>query len=122
MLFQSPEFALLFAGAAIAFYAVPGRFRLHVLAVSSLGFYAASGTLDFLLLLATLGVTYAVSLRVRKDGSRWPIYVGVGLLLTSLAYLKYDDFIYQNLQSIFGSGLFAERPAYLSTILPLGIS
>jgi alginate O-acetyltransferase complex protein AlgI len=122
LLFQSPEFALLFAVAAIAFYAVSGRFRLHVLAASSLGFYAASGVLDFFLLLVTLGVTYAISLRIRENGAKWPIYVGIGLLLTSLAYLKYDDFIYQNLQSAFGSQLFAERPGYLSTILPLGIS
>jgi len=55
-------------------------------------------------------------------GSKLPIYLGIGLLLTSLAYLKYDDFIYQNLQSLFGSALFSERPQYLSTILPLGIS
>ena len=122
MLFQTPEFALLFIGTVVAFYAIAGRFRLHVLAVSSLGFYAASGSLDFLLLLATLGISYVISLRVRVGGPKWPIYIGVGLLLTNLAYLKYDDFIYQNLQSLFGSSLFSDRPQFLSTVLPLGIS
>jgi alginate O-acetyltransferase complex protein AlgI len=122
VLFQSPEFALLFLGTAVAFYLVANQFRLHILAISSLGFYAASGLLDFTLLLVTLGVSYAVSRRINEGGARWPIYVGVGLLLTSLAYLKYDDFIYQNLQSVFGESVFSERPGYLSTVLPLGIS
>jgi len=107
---------------ATAFYVFGERFRLQILALTSLGFYAASGLLDFTLLLVTLGVSYAVSLRIKEGGARWPIYISVGLLLANLAYLKYDDFIYQSLQSVFGSSVFNDRPQYLSTVLPLGIS
>ena len=122
MLFQTPEFALLFVATVVAFYWFASKYRLQVLAVASLGFYAASGLLDFALLLGTLSLTYALSRQVREGGPRWPIYVAVGLLFASLGYFKYDEFVYQNLRSVFGSSIFLNRSSFFSTVLPLGIS
>jgi alginate O-acetyltransferase complex protein AlgI len=122
MLFQTPEFVLLFVVTVIAFNGLGSKYRLQVLAVASLGFYAVSGTLDFAVLLGTIVVTYVLSKQVREDGPRWPIYVAVVLLFTSLAYFKYDEFIYENLRSVFGTTILMNRSSSLSTILPLGIS
>ena len=122
MLFQTPEFALLFVATIILFYWLASKYRLSVLAIASFGFYAASGTLDFVLLLGTVGLTYILSKRVTVGGPRWPIFVAITLLFASLAYFKYDEFIYENLRSVFGSSIPSDRSPFLSTILPLGIS
>jgi alginate O-acetyltransferase complex protein AlgI len=122
MLFQTPEFALLFAATLLAFYFLARGHRLQVLALASLTFYAASGVLDFLLLLGTILLTYFLSKRVDPHRSKWPIYVAVALLIASLAYFKYGEFAYQNLRALWGGAAWLDRPAFLATILPLGIS
>ena len=66
MLFQTAAFGFLFIGTLAAFYGLPRRFRLVVLGVSSLLFYAASGLLDFSLLIGTLVISYQMSRRVRQ--------------------------------------------------------
>lgn len=122
MLFQTPEFGILFAATLFAFYFLARGYRLQVLALASLAFYAASGILDFTILLGTILITYALSKRVKPQGEKWPIYVTLILLLASLGYFKYGDFVYQNLQSLLGGPSWLDRPEYLATILPLGIS
>ncbi|HEU0021869.1 MAG TPA: MBOAT family O-acyltransferase [Dehalococcoidia bacterium] len=122
MLFQTPEFGLLFAATLIAFYLLARSHRLQVLALASLTFYAASGLLDFMLLVGTILLTYALSKRVNPHRGKWPIYVAVVLLIGSLAYFKYGDFAYQNLRVALGGATWLDRPGFLATILPLGIS
>ena len=121
MLFQTPEFALLLGVTLAVFYGVPNRYRLHVLSFASLVFYAYSGVVDFVLLVGVIVVTYFLSRRVSTAGSRWPIGVAIALLFASLLYFKYGDFVYENLQTVFGSS-FPERSSFLSSALPLGIS
>ena len=65
---ETITFVLLFIATLVAFYRLPPRFRLKTLAVSSLIFYAASGMIDFALLIATLALTYQLSLRIRPGG------------------------------------------------------
>jgi alginate O-acetyltransferase complex protein AlgI len=48
--------------------------------------------------------------------------VAVALLIGSLAYFKYGEFAYQNLRALLGGAAWLDRPAYLASILPLGIS
>ncbi len=122
MLFQSPEFGLLFAATLAAFYLVARGHRLKVLAVASLAFYAASGVLDFFLLLGTLAVSYIALRQVRPGGPKWPVVVPVFLLLAGLGYFKYSDFAYDNVQGIFGLAEPQEQPGWIRDILPLGIS
>jgi alginate O-acetyltransferase complex protein AlgI len=122
MLFQTPEFGVLFAATLVAFYFLARGYRLQVLAVTSLIFYAASGILDSLLLLGTILLTYFLSKRVNPHGDRWPIYLAVVLLIASLAYFKYGDFAYQNLRAVLGETTWLDRPPFLATFLPLGIS
>ena len=93
-----------------------------MLGVSSLLFYAASGLLDFSLLLGTLGISYWLSLRIKPGGPKWPLVAGILLLFVSLIFFKYDEFIYDNVNALLvGVGLVA-LPRLSSNILPLGIS
>ena len=122
MLFQTPEFGLLFAATLIAFYFLAPRHRLQILALASLLFYAASGILDFALLIGTILLTYVLSKRVTPNGEKWPIYVALLFLVSSLGYFKYSEFAYQNLQAAFGDVSWLHRPTFLAAVLPLGIS
>ena len=80
MLFQTPEFGLLFAATLIAFYSFARGYRLQVLALASLGFHAASGIIDFTLLVGTILLTYVLSKRVKPQGDKWPIYAALSPL------------------------------------------
>ena len=122
MLFQTIEFGILFAVTTAIFYKVCRGYRLHVLATSSLIFYAASGTADFVVLAATIIFSYFLSRHVRAGGDRWPIFVAVGLLFASLGYFKYSEFILTNFDRAFGTSIIETRSSIASTILPLGIS
>ena len=90
--------------------------------VSSLLFYAASGLIDFVLLIAVLVVSYQLSLRVRPGGPKWPLVAGITLLFGSLAYFKYGDFLYQNTNQILSTFTVLALPRLGGVILPLGIS
>jgi len=122
LLFQTIEFGILFALTVAVFYKFARGYRLQVLAISSLIFYAVSGSADFVVLVSTIVFTYFLSHRVRERGDRWPIFVAVGLLFASLGYFKYSEFILTNVDSAFGSSIIETRSSLASTILPLGIS
>ncbi len=122
MLFQTPEFGLLLIATLVAFYALARGHRLSVLAIASLIFYAASGLLDFALLMATILVSYGLSKRVQPGGQKWPIYAGIIMLMGALAYFKYSDFLYDSLNGALTNTVYFGRPSFLNTVLPLGIS
>ena len=48
--------------------------------------------------------------------------MALAILLASLGYFKYSDFVYQSLQTAFGGASWFYHPTFLATILPLGIS
>lgn len=122
MLFQTAAFGLLLFATLLAFYFLPKKFRLAVLGVSSLLFYAASGLLDFALLMATLVIAYRLSLTVKPGGSRVPIILGLMLLLGTLGYFKYSDFAYENVNVLLSVFSLSPLPRFGADILPLGIS
>lgn len=122
MLFHTVTFGLLLVGTLAAFYLLPRRWRLFVLAISSLMFYAAAGLVDFGVLLAILVVTYRLSLRIRPSGPKWPIAVALLLALGSLAYFKYAAFIYVNINIVLSSVDLPSLPRFGGFVLPLGIS
>jgi alginate O-acetyltransferase complex protein AlgI len=102
MLFQTPEFLALFLLTLLAFYGLRARFRLATLAAASTFFYAASGLGYLAVFMATIVVSYAISLRLKQDGPRWPLYAAVCVMLGSLAYFRYGGFIYDNLDPVYG--------------------
>jgi len=122
VLFQTPEFVALFLLTIAGFYYFARKFRLHVLAIASLAFYAFSGIPDFIILLTTIAGTYLLSKRVKPGGDLWPIYIAIFLLIASLGYFKYSEFIYTNLNRTVGTFFLPTRSVSVSSLLPLGIS
>ncbi len=122
MLFQTAQFALLFLATLVAFYGLPQRFRLRVLAASSLVFYAASGLLHFGLLLATLVISYRLSLWIRPRGPKWPMVTGVVLVFGSLGFFKYSEFVYEIANTNLTRLGLPTLPHVGGYLLPLGIS
>jgi alginate O-acetyltransferase complex protein AlgI len=122
LLFQTAIFVLLFIGTLVVFYRFPQRFRLPALGVSSLLFYAASGLIDFVLLITVISVSYQLSLRVRPGGPKWPLVAGILLLFGSLAYFKYGGFLYENANHLLAALDIPSLPRFGGAVLPLGIS
>lgn len=122
MLFQTIIFLFLFLATLAFFYTLPKRFRLSVLATSSLIFYIVGGLIDFALLLSTLIISYYLSKKIRPYGPKWPIAVCIALLLTSLGYFKYANFVYQNANTVLLDFTNTTIPTFGGSIIPLGIS
>ena len=122
MLFQTPEFGLLLLLTLAAFYGLPQRFRLTVLVLASLSFYAASGLLHFVLLLAMLGITYRLSSLIRPGRSKWPLAASLLLPLATLTFFKYSEFLYMNAGVLTTKLGLPELPHMGGYLLPLGIS
>ena len=121
MLFQTLPFLVLFLACVAAFYAFPTR-RKAVIALASLAFYAASGLIDLAVLVVTVLVSYWFALRIARTGSGRALAVACVLLIASLAYFQYAAFLYESAASMLGFSLAPERPAFIATLLPLGIS
>src|SRR6202045_3930224 len=89
-----------------------------VLAAASLVFYGAWRPIYLLLLLASIGVNFALGLRMEDPLRRRSIgSLGVALNLAVLCYFKYTNFIFDSLNRLTGAPL-----PFVTIILPLGIS
>lgn len=122
VLFQTPEFALLFIGTAVTFYVLPRRARLSVLAVGSLLFYAASSVFDFALLVFVLFLTYRLTCAIEIGGRRIQLYAVIVIMIGLLAYFKYANFVSTNIDRSLTFVGWDTFPHVSSMILPLGIS
>jgi alginate O-acetyltransferase complex protein AlgI len=124
--FNSPEFALLFAAAVLFSRWAPHRLRIWGLLGASLLFYGWWSVPFLGLLLFTIGVDYAVGLRLGFERSpRRRTLLLVGSLVANLGVLfvfKYLDFFLEtwHLASSWSTG--AAVPVAYRLILPLGIS
>lgn len=121
MLFQTLPFLVLFVVTVAAYYALPSQ-RLRIIAIASLVFYAASGLIDLAVLLTTILVSYYFALRIARTNSSRALGWACLLLVASLAYFKYSDFLYQSAADLLRFSSLGPRPAFLATVLPLGIS
>jgi alginate O-acetyltransferase complex protein AlgI len=119
--FNSLEFLLLFLPVTfVAFYAVPMRFRLHVLAGASFAFYGVSGVEVLVaFIIAILWVYFAASLF-----GKWPkllaTVAAVSVPLLFLVMFKYLNFILNIVQA--GPETRSHFWFFLSLLLPAGIS
>ena len=122
MLFNSVVFVLLFLPAVFLLFAYVHRRSIEasllVLLIASIVFYAWWRPVYLLLLGASIGVNYAIGLRLQAAGaSRGWLILGVALNLGCLAFFKYTDFFIGSLDDAFGFGI--ARP---EIVLPLAIS
>jgi D-alanyl-lipoteichoic acid acyltransferase DltB (MBOAT superfamily) len=122
MLFSSFTFLFQFLPAtALAFAAArrhSPRAGIMVLAGASLFFYGAWQPIYLLVLLASIGLNFALGLKMEDAKRRRYIgTLGVALNLAVLCYFKYTNFILDNLTSLTSTPL-----PFANIVLPLGIS
>jgi alginate O-acetyltransferase complex protein AlgI len=119
MLFNSPQFLLVFLPAALLFVALAKRAMgaaagMAVLILASLFFYGWWNVWALAVIGASIAVNYcfATALSNSQRKFRFPImWLGIALNIAALGYFKYTNFILS---------MFAWKP--LSIILPLAIS
>src|SRR6202165_983173 len=122
MLFSSYTFLFQFLPATVLAFAAARRHSpragIMVLAGASLFFYGAWRPIYLLLPLASIGVNFALGLRMEDPLRRRSIgSLGVALNLAVLCYFKYTNFIFDSLNMLTGAPL-----PFVNIILPLGIS
>ena len=122
MLFNSPQFVLLFlpiAFAGFAFLASRGwndGAKLWVVA-ASLVFYSWWRPENLPLLVGSIAANYAIGRRLVQAPSRGLLTLGIVLNVLFLGYFKYTMFLASAADSLFDAGWTAPR-----ILLPLGIS
>ena len=122
MLFSSYTFLFQFFPATVLAFAAARRHSpragIMVLAGASLFFYGAWRPVYLLLLIASIGVNFALGLRMEDPLRRRAIGTfGVALNLAVLCYFKYTNFIFDSLNTLTGAPL-----PFVNIVLPLGIS
>lgn len=126
MLFNSWGYLLFLALGVGLHWLLPHRFRIHLLAILSICFYAMWRWDFCLLMVFSAWVDYVASSRIaaaenKRTRKHWlwaSLIVNLGLLV----FFKYTYFLYANLQAmggLFGVGM---PDLALGILLPLGIS
>lgn len=121
MLFNSPEFLLLFLPVSLLLFVAAAKFgrgRLPhlVLIAASMFFYAWWDWRYLGLLVVSTAVNYGVSERCAQPSKPWLI-TGIAFNVAVLGYFKYTDFAIENLNALAGTNF-----NLLHIVLPLGIS
>jgi D-alanyl-lipoteichoic acid acyltransferase DltB (MBOAT superfamily) len=125
MLFNSFAYALFLPAVAIAYFALPQRWRWLLLLVASCGFYMAFVPVFILILAFTILVDYAAGILIEgASGSarRAWLTASIAANVSVLAAFKYFNFFSANataLLHLFGAG--ATLPL-LHLVLPIGLS
>jgi alginate O-acetyltransferase complex protein AlgI len=126
MVFSSNVFLLIFLPVFFAiYYLTPNKLRSYTILIGSYTFYAW-WRVDYLVLVALISVwSYIASLMIysARDKS-WRLifmWLGIGGDLASLAYFKYFNFFFANLNDVLTT--FGSQPFDVwNVILPIGIS
>lgn len=129
MLFNSFGFLLFFALVALAYYALPHRWRWPLLLVASYYFYSSFDPKYLLLLALATGIAYVAGLAAgaRRDApeARLALAIGVAGELAVLLIFKYFDFLMGSLAAVLeryaalGGQVALPR---LGLVLPVGLS
>lgn len=116
MLPNSFTFLAFFGAIAVAYYALPHRFRWPLLLLASVYFYSTFEPVYLLLLVAVTGVTYLAGRGIEAQegtGTRKTIFVAsVLLVISSLVVFKYYDFLLDSAESLFLRSWFASRTIF----------
>jgi alginate O-acetyltransferase complex protein AlgI len=125
MLFNSPEFTLVFLpGVVISFYLVRRWIgvsgTIPLLIVASLAYYAWWSAYYAVLLIGWILINAAVAWAIvvsRGRIKKWLLYLGIAINLVVLGYFKYRLFFAESLGSLIGMEFVVGK-----VILPIGIS
>lgn len=134
MLFNSTEFLIFFPIVILLYYLIPTRFRYIWLLVSSYYFYMCWNARYAILLFISTMITYASGILIghirksvedeKKRTRLMKCCVALSFVsnLSILAWFKYFNFMFDNVQWLFGQvGVQLNAPAF-DIVLPVGIS
>lgn len=132
MLFNSYDFFIFFPIVLLIYYIVPLRFRYIWLLVTSYYFYMCWNAKYALLLLFSTGITYLSGIILSKikienekkktKYMKWCVAFSFAINLGVLAWYKYFDFVFLNVQKAFSViGITLTEPGF-DVVLPVGIS
>jgi len=123
LVFSSLTFVcLLLPAITAAYFLSPARWRNLVLVIGSIIFYGWGVAL--LLVLALVAINYGLGLAIQQrtdDARRRMIFLGVGFNLLIFIFLKYADFLFENVNVVLGLVTTWQLPLP-QIALPLGIS
>jgi alginate O-acetyltransferase complex protein AlgI len=121
MLFNTFQFALFLVAVLTLYYGLPRRFQAPVLLGASLVFYTLWIPAYLLLLLASIGINYALLRAMLRSQNRRPYLIAACVYtLGLLAYFKYAAMIVETFLPVLGGvGWGFDVP---EIFLPLGIS
>lgn len=121
MLFNSFVFVGLFLPISVVlFWLMPtNKFKRGMLLISSLIFYAYWNPLYVLLLVGLVWAAWYCAIIAERTNSLLPVLVAATILLGSLCYFKYFNFLIQILEDLNFLSPYSQR---VNIILPLGIS
>lgn len=132
MLFNSFSFLAFFAVVAVAYYALPHRFRWLLLLLASVYFYSTFSPTYLTLLAAVTVVTYVAgrAIGATEDHRRRKLLLGVSVaaVISALLVFKYYDFFVDSLDMLLvrteGSGVATLFPRFprLDLVLFVGLS
>ena len=125
MLFSSLSFIFMFLPICMLLYFIsPKNINNIILLVFSLIFYAWGEPKYILLMLITVFISYVGGLLIKylennkkKNIKKLVFIITILLIVSSLIYFKYTDFIINNINSIFKSNI-----SLKNIVLPIGIS
>ena len=126
MIFNSFKFLIFFSLVFVIYYLVPKKARVGILLVSSYIFYMCYKPSYVFLLMAITLVCYstAILLEKYKKYRRYIFGTGLALILGTLVFFKYTNFIFEIVNSL--SAEFSFLPdlnlSPLNILVPLGIS
>lgn len=122
MFFNNLSFVWVFLPATFAgyFFVVPRTWRRHFLLAASLVFYALSGTIYLLLLIADIAWVFVITQSDLYPQSSWRLALAIGFPLLALIYFKYLTFI---LVAVIGIPMTSlQDTTFARIVLPIGIS
>jgi alginate O-acetyltransferase complex protein AlgI len=125
MLFNSIQFLIFFPIVTALFFALPQRYRWHLLLAASCVFYMAFIPVYLLILVFTIIIDYIAGIMIESAAAkRRKLYLIISLLSNCgiLAFFKYYNFVNDNLQHLAGFLNISYSIPALSILLPIGLS
>lgn len=121
MLFHTPEFFVLLAISLALYYAFP-RWRIGILTVANMAFYAVAGLGSLLLFLGITAFTYGCSKLLNGSWGRTALFVAIAVNVANLVFFKYTVFLLRSAENLLSIHLIADDSFWLQIVLPIGIS
>jgi alginate O-acetyltransferase complex protein AlgI len=123
MLFNSIEYIIFLAISLGAYWLSPTiRLRQFLVLAASVYFYMSWSKIFIFMLLAMIGINWLIAAKISQTQRRFWLILACVLNLGLLAYFKYMNFFIENIESLIRLHDHNYQAAYLSIILPLGIS